>query len=42
MVLSKQGEEGNTTLLTDMKGEEVKVALFKGFPRVANYNNLIR
>lgn len=42
MGLSKQGEEGNTTLLTDMKGEEVKDFPFKGFSRVANYDNLIR
>ena len=32
MGLSKQGGEGNTILLTDMKAEEVKVIPMEGFP----------
>ena len=32
MGLSKQGVEGNTILLTDLKAEEVKVVAVEGFP----------
>ena len=32
MGLSRQGGEGNTILLTDMKAEEVKVIAMEGFP----------
>ena len=35
MGLSKQGEEGNTTLLSDMKTEEVKTSPVEGFSLIA-------
>ena len=39
MGLSKQGEEGNITLLTDMKTEEVKTSPVEGFSLIANEFN---